>query len=272
MNLVTVTCKMDVNDMIRQCKSIDRFCKGIKHYVIVNDDTVDLDMWRNLLTPHYKNNSLQLLELNWKKYTNLNTRIKFLLGEYNKGYHLQQLFKLIVSKIIKDDYLVLDSKYFFIKEPDYTYWYTLECNNKVIHSSEVDQYKALTLKKYYNRLGIEVPQYIYNNLTPFLISYNVIKHISDSDIKWFNNQENLYEYLFYSAYILKDKKVFPKKQSRLKDVIYYNSNGVDTDFIHDTDDVEIVCVHRDFINTMTNLTRKNLNKFLYKLKISTVDY
>ena len=107
MNLVTVTCLIDQPAMLVQAESIRKFLSPCTHYVIVNEINPDLAKWRDLLQEYYTNHILILL-----RFTDYE----------GSGWHTQQTYKLLVGEHIDDDYLVLDSKNFFIKHCQLTEW------------------------------------------------------------------------------------------------------------------------------------------------------
>lgn len=265
MNILTITCEMDINDIIRQARSLNMYNKGITHYIAPNDKENNIQLWENLLKPHYKNNKLVILDIDISHYTPL-------FYKFN-GYDTQQLLKLLASEYIKDDYLVLDSKDIIIKELDKSFWMSLECNGKIIKLDSItDKMKVKCIENYCKYFGCIVPEFLYDNLVPFYINYNIIKERRNfkKDLKWFFRQKSKYEFLFYSMLILSKKEIKYNK-NQLKSVYYYSSKKDET-FTHDNDFVEILSVHRNFIRNMTENTRKNLNNFLLKRNLSIIIY
>ena len=103
MDLVTVTCDLDFNQMLLQAESISKFLKPCTHWVVINDQHIDKEKWESALTPYYHNHTLKLFTPNWNSIPS------------DFGWAKQQAYKFVVSKYVNDDYLLLDSKNFFIK-------------------------------------------------------------------------------------------------------------------------------------------------------------
>jgi len=103
MHLVTVTCNKDLNDMLLQAESIRKFLEPCTHWVIVNDYSIDKKQWIESLQPYYTKHKLKILFPNYWATT-------------LDGYAKQNLYKLLISNLLDDDYIILDSKNFFIKK------------------------------------------------------------------------------------------------------------------------------------------------------------
>ena len=63
-HLVTVTCNKERHMMVLQAESIQKFLAPCKHWVIVNEFNVNVDAWKELLTPYYTNHELEIEVLN----------------------------------------------------------------------------------------------------------------------------------------------------------------------------------------------------------------
>ena len=61
MNLVTVACNRDFNQMLLQAESIQMHLDPCTHWVIVNERNPDINFWQSALSPFYKNHELKLL-------------------------------------------------------------------------------------------------------------------------------------------------------------------------------------------------------------------
>lgn len=157
-NLVTVTCSRDINQLILQCHSIDVFVeKPCTHHIFI-EDTFDDEKLFDLISKFY-------------------TRHKLVIHRTEKidlnGWYRQQLIKLKAVNVINDDYLLLDSKNFFIKPTDLEYnlpegnWYLLK------NTDWVDPF----IKFLRDRHNINVPEHYYTQHTPFKIRKDIALNI-----------------------------------------------------------------------------------------------
>lgn len=125
MYLATVTCNRDFQQMLLQAESIQRFLNPCKHVIIVNESNPDLEFWRRWLQPYYTNHELIVrprIDYNYP-YSTLGTRDRY--GEIDgvsNGWRTQQLQKMLLAYEYEDDYLLIDSKNFFIKPTDLSEW------------------------------------------------------------------------------------------------------------------------------------------------------
>jgi hypothetical protein len=162
MDLVTVTYIDDLKDMLRQCRSINRFVKNpTTHFVIIQDNTLTIDQWHYLLSPYYKKHKLVLIPNN--------------SGLDNYGGWVQSLkLKYSISQQVQSDYyLLLDSKNFFIKETDLNYWPIIEGAGQQLPKNWTECFIEFFSKKY----NLPVPQNISNNITPYRIKTSTAKKI-----------------------------------------------------------------------------------------------
>lgn len=111
MDLVTVTCNRDYDLMLLQAESISLFLTPCVHWVIINEEVVDIEQWKVALSPYYKNHTLKLLTL--KDFKPINS---------SQGWVRQQILKLRISEHTTNDYLILDTKCFFVKHTDLSFW------------------------------------------------------------------------------------------------------------------------------------------------------
>lgn len=111
MDLVTVTCNRDYDLMLLQAESISLFLTPCVHWVIINEEVVDIKQWEVALNPYYKNHTLKILTL--KDFKPINS---------SQGWVRQQILKLRISEHTTNDYLILDTKCFFVKHTDLSFW------------------------------------------------------------------------------------------------------------------------------------------------------
>jgi len=147
--------------MLLQAHSIDTFVQvPITHYVFIEDCGLDYHVWVDALSPHY----------NKEKNHNLIVYYGVIPREVlrDDGWSRQQYLKLNAINYVNDDYMILDSKNFFIKHTTLDYeiyegtWFRNTAQD--VFPSAVPFYYYLVgyLKK-------EAPPYSYTGHTPFFI-------------------------------------------------------------------------------------------------------
>jgi hypothetical protein len=125
MYLATVTCNRDFQQMLLQAESIQRFLNPCKHVIIINESVPDIDFWYRWLKPYYTNHELVIIPRIDYAYPSgsIGTRTNY--GEIDavsSGWRSQQLQKMLLAYKYEDDYLLLDSKNFFIKPTELSEW------------------------------------------------------------------------------------------------------------------------------------------------------
>jgi hypothetical protein len=125
MYLATVTCNRDFQQMLLQAESIQRFLNPCKHVIIINESYPDLDFWNRWLKPYYTNHELVIMPRIQYTYPSsvLGVRDRYgAIDTASNGWRTQQLQKMLLAYEFEDDYLLLDSKNFFIKQTDINEW------------------------------------------------------------------------------------------------------------------------------------------------------
>lgn len=169
MFLATITCNRDFNQMLLQAESIQKFLEPCKHVIILNEDNPDFDFWYRWLKPYYTKHSLEILpRINYDYpvaalgYTRLGN-----FDHVAHGWRMQQLQKLLLAYQYNEDYLLLDSKNFFIRNA------SLENYSNLIGPGNYSE--AITTKPFnetvenYTRLFGYSPKYYFKPQTPFKI-------------------------------------------------------------------------------------------------------
>lgn len=190
--------------MILQAESIQLFVKPCVHWVILNDPIVDLSFWQDALSPYYTNHTLKFLIADWGRYKSATGWDPF--NEWT-GWRIQQLYKLLISKYVDDDYIVLDSKNFFIKSCSTEDWRGVVGNGNMLdikHPVGFTKFKVYwnTIKIYAERLGCPAPKKHLAMSTPFVFDISLMKQIPNIDeiVFWINNHPTKpCEFLFYST-------------------------------------------------------------------------
>lgn len=233
-DLVTITCNIERHLMVLQAESVLNFMEPCTHWVIVNEKDVDVHAWHDILKPYYKHHTLYVIPR------------RFLLDDERmdelSGHATQQVLKMLVSRLVQKDYLLLDAKNFFVqpfKLSTYDDFIGSGYLEKLVKddedSEEVNEEPFLatslhskywqgTINVYMDRLGMtEIPKYFLGPRTPFKIDYNLLNERVDLD-KFFQellywdvdkNIDNPSEFLFYSLAV--NDKIKPGVNTMLKD-------------------------------------------------------
>ena len=193
MDLVTVTCTRDFEQMILQAHSIDVFLtRPCRHWVFVEDQDTDLDTWRQALAPWYKKHKLELLPA-WQHYD---------ICGFDTGWQRQQLIKLEAAKFVRTKtYLVLDSKNFFVKPTNLHNWPITEGNN-LIRSIMRDQPFVPWMKGFCDAHGLSFSFATCEPVTPFRLNTDITLKLLEFDMaEIFNSQHgDISEFVLYSIY------------------------------------------------------------------------
>ena len=113
MDLVTVTCNRDFQHMLLQAESIQKFLEPCTHWIVINEyEDLDVDRWHDALSKFYINHKYNILTPNDFGISMLPL----------PGWHTQQYFKLAISTFTNEDYIIMDTKGFFIKPTTLNYW------------------------------------------------------------------------------------------------------------------------------------------------------
>jgi hypothetical protein len=175
-DLVTVTCERDRGIQQLQSYSISLMLTDpCNHYVIVEDNNVNMETWYNMLIPYYTKHQLHLISgrslLPLECYANDSRK--------TNGWHRSAVLKLLaVKKIQSDKYLILDSKNFFVHPQTLNDW-PLKDGNGII--DKYDTHGWDEIDKFCSDNRIPIPDNVYNSSTPFIVNTNVVKKIIEFD-------------------------------------------------------------------------------------------
>lgn len=215
MYLATVTCNRDFQQMLLQAESIQKFVEPCKHVVIVNEDKFDYDFWLRWLAPYYTNHELVLMGKIKSNY------VDHFFGSYkdygiidndSNGWLTQQLQKMLLAYEFNDDYLILDSKNFFIRPTSINEWDGI-IGSGIIQSKEVleDTYFKKSADTYEKYLGWSIDKFL-TTLTPFKIKREpLVTKCKISELGYllyspeFNNAGTS-EFIFYSFFVQEEIK------------------------------------------------------------------
>lgn len=170
MYLATVTCNRDFQQMLLQAESVQRFLNPCKHVIIINESVPDLDFWNRWLQPYYRNHELIIRPRIDYAYPAGSIGKRDMYGEIDavsSGWRSQQLQKMLLAYEYDDDYVLLDSKNFFIKPTDLSEWDNSIGSNRFLKFSENNAFIG-SYTRYVELFGYELDHYI-GPSTPFFI-------------------------------------------------------------------------------------------------------
>jgi hypothetical protein len=293
-DLVTITCNIERHLMVLQAESVLNFMEPCTHWVIVNEKDVDVHAWHDILKPYYKHHTLYVIPR------------RFLLDDERmndlSGHATQQVLKMLVSRLVQKDYLLLDAKNFFVqpfKLSTYDDFIGSGYLEKLVKDDdEIEEesffvsplhskYWQGTIDVYMARLGMkEMPKYFLGPRTPFKIDYNLLNERVDLD-KFFTellywdvdkNIANPSEFLFYSLAV--NDKIKPGVNTMLKDkpvishtyffenfhedapLIADASAFEDPDSIINKDEISVFGFHRKFLELCGPQHIMQINRYL----------
>jgi hypothetical protein len=201
MDLVTVTCNRDFQHMMLQAESIQKFLEPCKHWIIINEyEDLNIDAWVKELDKYYTKHQYKIV-----------TPYDFKINSLpHRKWHAQQYFKLAISTLIDNDYLVLDTKNFFIRPTDLKQWNDTMGSGTLYKFGEsdmmIDQWNGIS-RYYANKLKSE-PLTNFLFTPPFKIDISILKKY---------NMENLINDLYPTElenklyHELTGKKLFPSE-------------------------------------------------------------
>ena len=162
MYLATVTCNRDFRQMLLQAESIGKFVEPCRHVILVNEPNPDIKFWYRWLAPYYKNHELEIIP----PYPML-SRHKITNDELS-GWTSQQLQKLLIGMKTyhTDDYVLLDTKNFFIKPINLSEFQDIYGSGQVVRVGEEFECTSEYYADYFN---VPVMRKVFVVVTPFVI-------------------------------------------------------------------------------------------------------
>lgn len=185
MDLLTITCDRDFLQVLIQAKSIQKFLQPCRHWIVVNEVGTDRKKWQTELTPYYDKHELKLI---FAEDDPLQPRGWF------KGWIKQQMWKFIMVKYIKTDYILFDSKCFFIQPTDTSTW-THEGSGIVVDTdTNLSAAKTWEICNYsYSRaLNMPMMKKFYSPEDPYVIRSELMQKII--------NRPDWCDWFFYNFY------------------------------------------------------------------------
>jgi hypothetical protein len=251
MDLVTVTCLLDKEQMLLQAESISKFLEPCKHWVVINDRIQDKEYWEQALSQYYTKHELKIITPDLEKYYDLN--------QYENGWKTQQVLKYEIFKHVKDDYLILDSKNFFIRNSKLRDWQSIAgCGFEENYTKKIDTWGP-TIDNYSHYIGSNLKYKQLAMQTPFVFRNEVLSKIENFEefLKWFNSNEVLTsEFLFYSILqnkheLYKDNKILKTQHWNILSKHNFNDFIVIKDYFFDNPTIKVAGLHRNFLSKLT---------------------
>lgn len=202
-NIVTVTYKEDFKYLLLQAESIHKHLTSdvpFTHWVVINDPTITDIVPYKLQLKKYYNDTTRKLKIFQQPFFENKFIAKSTIDEDRNVYEIsgpyaQQICKLEVAKLIKDDYLVLDSKNFFIRPINLQFWENKIGSGEYLET-QTNYFWKNCIEEYCEKLNIDTPKYVTNPVTPFKIKMN--KGMLDTDFKSSIKNSHAYsEFIFY---------------------------------------------------------------------------
>ena len=293
MDLVTVVCLRDFQQMLLQAESIQKFLAPCKHWVIVNDEQPDILFWQESLCKYYTKHELIVIP-----YTDLFENTNNYIGHYT-----QQVCKMLIVKLIKDDYLILDAKNFFIKPTNTNEWDNILGSGRVEffelppeeefnypHLVKIDDIWRMTVTVYKEVLHMDIPKFFLGPLTPFKIQANVLLNYDDLDSLYelmstweyerkFNTNVGPSEFMFYSFLCndlikINDNVTLIAIENKHHTCWHYDdpSTVFEHNFLEgnigNNEYIKVFGLHHKFLNSCTSEHVNTINDWLSKLNLT----
>jgi len=204
--LVTVACYRDFHQILLQAESISLFLEPCTHYIIVNEEKIDLDFWYRWLSPYYKNHELKIIpkiEYDYDTVRNMFYKSENSLGEITLGWRTQQLQKLLIATLIDEDYLILDAKTLFLKHCGLHDWdNAFGSSHDLYPVSEIFDNTNYFYSKFFNKELLKSVPFGY---TPVKIILDPLKQYLENP----QNRKNLHVKLFLPEVVLINGHISP---------------------------------------------------------------
>lgn len=264
MNLVTVVCQRDYANFNLQIESVGKFLKPCTHHIIINDDLTAESFinWQKKIEEAYYSAGHQIRFYNQENFIPLS----------GSGWQKQQVYKFLISKYINDDYLILDSKNFFIRPCSVEDW-----KNSIgsgFHETVLSE-KWEEVSRYYaeNFFNTDPLRRSLSVQTPFMFHKKYLDKLKNIDeaMRFFNSKDlnTLHsEFLFYS-YLIEQPlpatgakhKTFWKKSDINRDLFEILIEQYNLGF-------SVLGLHRNFLVSLNELEITKIDAFLEFLDLN----
>ncbi len=266
MDLLTITCSHDKLQMLLQAESIQKFLSPCTHWVVVDDTAISVDEWYSFLSPYYSNHTLKVVN-----------GADIIPSVYNSkgGWSRQQYYKLDAFRYIKDDYLTLDSKNFFIKKTDINEWDLVVGNGTSANFTDDNNWRD-TIVEYAKYFDVPVTFQHLSILTPFVFHKSVLETITDYQkfLEDFADQTVIEsEFLLYSTLLHKLNRFPTQFEKKSKFYMLSKDFNMKADQLlphfFDKEHVKVAGLHRSLIYNYDYENQLFVSSWLNKKGLST---
>lgn len=268
MDILTVTCKDDIEYFLLQIISIKKYLQGnYKHFVIINDlPRYTTKKWRNRW---------------WKLIRNVyehSIPFEIIVPDLNinrsmNGWKTQQIYKFYYYQYINQDYLILDSKNFFIRTCSIDEFKTMLGSGEL---RNIDFLFEEVNKKYAEHFETEPLKQVFSWITPFVANYEILKNygspekIANTLLTCKNNSSDAWpsEFVWYTY--LTTNHLHSLKQPIKSKIIWEITPQLPRVLkkILEDKNIKISGIHRRVISELTTLEDKEkLIEFLSSFKL-----
>lgn len=261
MNLLTIACERDKEQLLLLAESVSLFIDECTHYIVINEDNPNINEWENFLSPYYLKNELKLLTYDTSSYLP-----KWPGGETHIGWHRHAILKILAYKDIKDDYLGLDCKHLFVQRTnpkDFSHY--IGCNN-FSHYSNLEEKRKPTFEYYKEHFFGQHPNFICHDQMPFLFKRSVLEQIPNllKTVQWLADMPCMVlEPMFYSFLIIDELEENPHIKGTNRHLGFWRSNN--EFIITKPEKIKIIAFHRGFIKNLDEKEYKKINDYLIGL-------
>lgn len=263
MHVLTVTCWKDRFQFLLQIYSIKKYLRGnFKHFIVINDDIIDrteknIKIWHSLINETYQDRiDYEIIFPEWDKDW----------GDCHYGWRSQQVYKFFFYDRILNDYVILDSKNFFIRPVNIENFIGMIGSGMTgIPSGNFSNINRV----YANHFSCEILEDPLTPWTPFVVDYNVLceyasPYILAKQLFSLSTEDPLWpsEFIFYS-YLVKEK-LSNVKPLVISSIPIFFAVGCSRKFtnIIDNPDIKIVSIHRRALSSMNKKHKIDFDSFL----------
>ena len=267
MDLLTVTCLRDKDDIVRQAQSIQLYLEPCTHWIVVNEEAPNKEFWRNLLEPYYTRHTLKLLFPRWKDWAMNSLQQWWYEPKHPQGYKIQQVYKLMMHQIIQDDYLIIDSDTFFIKPCSVNDWKDIVGSGRTLKFNDFDIPIKTAISNYANKLNYNIPNLFFDNCVPYVFNYNVLNMPNIKRIvKWWNNQKGFQSEFFFYSILAYNKELYDGITPQTQSLSMFYHRGTIQPFSISKDQNALL-FKKEYFDVVKG-SREKVNKFLDSIGIS----